>query len=253
VLLLHPRFWGAHLLMVLALAAAVALGIWQYDVWGAHRTAEARDLTSAAPTPLADVFGPDDVLTGNDNGRPVTLQGEWLPSSTLYVADRDRPGSRGGRTGYWVMTPVVVGDSAMPVVRGWSPTPSAPPVQGSTAITGWLQAGEGSGLPDDDPTDDVIPEMRIASIVQHVDMDLYGAFVVERDGAGSDGLVGVTPASIPQVSSTTSLRNLLYAFQWWVFGAFAVYIWVRWCRDVLEAERQTDEETDVPEQVPSSA
>ena len=32
--------------------------------------------------------------------------------------------------------------------------------------------------------------------------------------------------------------NLLYAIEWWVFGAFAVFIWVRWCGDSLEAERR---------------
>ena len=75
--------------------------------------------------------------------------------------------------------------------------------------------------------------MRIASVVEHVDADLYSAYVVARDGAGTAaaGLAPVTPDSIPEVSSTTSLRNLLYAFQWWVFGGFAVYVWVRWCRD----------------------
>ena len=45
----------------------------------------------------------------------------------------------------------------------------------------------------------------------------------------------MTPESIPEVSSTDHLRNLLYAFQWWIFGGFAVYVWGRWCRDQLEA------------------
>ncbi len=44
----------------------------------------------------------------------------------------------------------------------------------------------------------------------------------------------MTPDSVPKVSGSTSLRNLLYAFQWWVFGGFAVYIWFRWCRDTIE-------------------
>ena len=29
----------------------------------------------------------------------------------------------------------------------------------------------------------------------------------------------------------TALRNLLYAVEWWVFGAFAAFIWWRWVRD----------------------
>jgi surfeit locus 1 family protein len=38
--------------------------------------------------------------------------------------------------------------------------------------------------------------------------------------------------------ASTGLRNLLYAFQWWVFGAFAIFMWWRWLmEDVLERPR----------------
>jgi surfeit locus 1 family protein len=232
LLLLRPRYWGAHLLMLAALAAAIGLGIWQLHAWQAGRAADARDLTDAAALPLSRVMGGDDPFPGQYLGQPVTFQGRWLPEGTLYVADRDLHGKRG----YWVMTPVLVGKSAMPVVRGWSTRPEAPKPTGSVAVRGWLQASEGSDVPDDHPQDDVIPEMRIASVVEHVDADLYSAYVVAKDaGTGAEGLEKVTPASVPDVSSTSHLRNLLYAFQWWIFGGFAVYIWVRWCRDEVEA------------------
>ena len=210
--LLHPRYWGAHLLMLVAVAAAVLLGVWQLHVWQAARDAEARDLSNAKPLALGKVMGGDDPFPGKYLGQPVSLEGTWLPKGTLYASDRDLD----GKVGYWVVTPVLVGDSAMPVVRGWSLTPSAPAPSGPARVTGWLQASEGAGVPDDDPHDDVIPEMRVASIVEHVDADLYSGFVVER--GAEDGLAQVTPASIPKVSNTTSLRNLLYAFQWWIFA-----------------------------------
>ena len=43
-----PRYWGAHLLMVVAVAATILLGIWQYHAWEAGRDADARDLSDAA-------------------------------------------------------------------------------------------------------------------------------------------------------------------------------------------------------------
>ena len=236
-LLLAPRYWGAHLLMLAALAAAIGLGIWQLNAWQAGR---------AKPTPatsprrrrcsLDKVMSGDDPFPGEYLGQPVTFAGEWLPEGTLYVADRDLDGKRG----YWVMTPVLVGDSAMPVVRGWSAQPEAPRPSGRVDVRGWLQASEGSGASDDDPEDDVIPEMRIASVVEHVDADLYSAYVVAKESDGPRrsrhcGLEKITPESVPKVSTTSHLRNLLYAFQWWIFGGFAIYIWVRWCRDQLEA------------------
>jgi len=234
-LLLTPRFWGAHLLMVAAVVATILLGIWQYHAWEAGRAADARDISDAKPLPLDEVMSGDDSFPGEYLGQPVTFSGEWLPEGTLYVADRDLDGKRG----YWVMTPVLVGDSAMPVVRGWSAQPKAAVPSGSVQVSGWLQASEGAGVPDDDPHDDVIPEMRIASIVEHVDADLYSAYVVARKTTpqADQALSPVTPASVPKVSGSTHLRNLLYAFQWWIFGGFAIYIWVRWCRDTVAQSR----------------
>ena len=229
-LLLTPRYWGAHLLMVAAVVAAILLGIWQLHAWQAGREADARDLSKAAALPLTKVMSGDDPFPGQYLGQPVSFAGTWVPKGTLYVADRDLHGKRG----YWVMTPVLVGDSAMPVVRGWSAKPQAPAPSGSVRVDGWLQASEGSGAPDDDPQDDVIPEMRIASVVQHVDADLYSGYVVAKQaGKGMAGLEKVTPASVPKVSNVSHLRNLLYAFQWWIFAGFAVYVWWRWCRDQL--------------------
>ena len=36
---------------------------------------------------------------------------------------------------------------------------------------------------------------------------------------------------MPEVGTFTALRNLLYAFEWWFFGAFAAFVWWRWVRD----------------------
>ncbi|WP_235562105.1 SURF1 family protein [Marmoricola sp. Leaf446] len=247
--MLRPRHWGGHLLLVVALVATTWLGFWQLSAWQHGREAEARDLSSAAPVALTDAMGPDDPFPGQYVGQPVALRGTWVPASTLFVADRLRDGQRGGQRGYWVVTPVLVdgGDgSALPVVRGWSPTPDAAPVRGEVDLTGWLQPSEGSGLPDTDAADDVIPEMRVASITQRVEADLYSGFVVARDASsGTSGLAAVSPESIPEVSAVTSLRNLLYAVQWWVFGGFAVYVWWRWCRDTVEAlEREQEAEVE---------
>ncbi|WP_310961719.1 SURF1 family protein [Nocardioides terrisoli] len=230
--LLSARAWAAHLLMLLAVAAAVLLGLWQLSVWSGDRAAAARNLTHARPVPLASVMGGDSPFPGGSLGRPVTFSGTWLPSGTVYVSGRQHHGTRG----FWVVSPVLIGRSAMPVVRGWSPTAHAALPHGSVSITGWLQAGEGSGEADLNPRDDVITSMRIASLTQHVHADLYSAYVVSRDASdGTAGLARVSAPVGPSVSGATGLRNLLYATQWWFFGGFAIYVWIRWCRDQLDA------------------
>ena len=222
---LHPRFWGGHLLLILALVGAVLLGMWQFSAWDAGRAAAARDLSNAPARQLQSVMGPDDTFPGRDLGRRVTFTGTWLPESTLFVSDR----RHGDRIGYWVLTPVQIGESAMPVVRGWSAEPHAPAVSGEARITGWLQASEADKPDDAAGHDDVISAVRIASMTQHVDMDLYSAYVVSA--AADHGLAQVSPDAVPPINSNTALRNLLYGVQWLAFGGFAGFIWWRWTQD----------------------
>lgn len=250
---LAPRYWGAHLLALTLVAIATTLGLWQYDAWQAHRTAEARDLTGVAAVPLTEVLGPDDRFPGDQVGQPVTLTGEWVPSGTVYVSGREHDGS----DGYWAVTPVTVagGDAAIPVVRGWTATvEDAPePPTGSAEVEGWLQPGEGTGEADDDPGDDVLPQLRLADVIQHVDQDLYGGYVVATEPGA--GLEAASLEQLPEVAATTGLKNLLYAVEWWIFGLFAAFIWWRWVRDVTEpatgAEAAAETQQDDP--VPSGS
>ncbi len=80
----------------------------------------------------------------------------------------------------------------------------------------------------------MLPALRITDVLQRVDTDLYGAYVVSTDP--EPGLDAATVALLPAVGRFTALRNLLYALEWWVFGAFAAFIWWRHLRDQLAAE-----------------
>jgi cytochrome oxidase assembly protein ShyY1 len=222
---------GAAVLALVLVGIAGRLGLWQYDAWQAHRDAEARDLSGVAPVPLDDLMGSDDPFPAPELGRPVEVSGEWLDGG-FWVADREHD----GRAGYWAVSPLRTGDAAVLVVRGWAAQPDADllAASGRADVTGWLQAPEGSLVTDDDPTDDVFPEIRVADAVQRVDVDLYSAYLVSREPA--DGLQAAELASLPNPSRFTGVRNLLYAFEWWVFGAFAGFIWWRWRRDATAPE-----------------
>ncbi|WP_028643727.1 SURF1 family protein [Nocardioides sp. URHA0020] len=237
---LAPRYWGAHLLAVVLVAAAVGLGVWQYDAWQAHRDAEADDLTHARPVPLTDVIGPDDPFPGTKVGQPVTVSGTWVPGGTVYVSGRVQDGAKG----YWVVTPLTVDDadgSALPIVRGWVADPAQAPAapSGPTSLDAWLQPPEGTGEVDRDPTDDVLPQLRIADLIQHVDQDLYGAYGVATEP--EPGLERASVDQLPDVGTFTGIRNLLYAIEWWFFGLFAAFIWWRWVTDTA-AERPVVED-----------
>lgn len=253
---------GVHTLAVLAVVATVLLGLWQLHAWQTRRADAESTLTHVPPRALARVMTSDAPFPGLSVGRPVTFRGRWLSQDSLVISDR----LLHGRRGVWAVTPVAVcsrgtacADApAMLVVRGWAPTRAdlPRPPRGPVAVTGWLQPGEGSTDLDLHPRDRVLPALRIPDALQHVDQDLYGAYVVAREtgpapAVGStagwvpgaaDGMVGlarVTPGSLPAVSSFTALRNLLYALEWWAFGGFAVFVWWRTCRDELAADGET--------------
>lgn len=246
--LLAPRMWGLHLAVVVLTAAAVALGLWQYDAWRRGRHDEAATRSHAAPRPLDAVLGPDEAFPASGISQPVNLRGRWLPGSTVYVSGRVRD----GLSGVWAVTPVAVcapGDaaacrraSAVPVVRGWAPSPAAAPAppHGAVRLRGWLEPGESSSASDPDPADDVVPQLRIGDLVQRTSHDLYGGYVLAQRSQppAGEGLRPVAPARLPEPTVFTALRNLLYAVQWWVFGGFAVYVWLRWCRDELARTAQ---------------
>jgi len=246
-----------HALGILATTAAVLLGLWQYGAWQAGRELEVRDLAGSTPVPLDMVLSADAAFPNDEVGRPVTFSGIWLPAGTIEVTGR----SLGDRIGRWAVTPVAVcaGSTscqeapAVLVVRGWVEAGANPPPapRGSVDVTGWLQPGEGAGLPDPDPDDAVLPELRIASAIQHVDQDLYGGYVIGQGltGAGYSALEPVTPSSLPAPGSFTSLRNLLYALEWWVFAVFAGYIWQRWVRDELARTEVAARDLDADEAV----
>lgn len=243
---LAPRYWAGHLVAAAAVVTCALLGHWQLDVWHDHRNDSAAAVTREDPVPLDDVLGPDAAFPASGVGRPVVVEGRWDPAHTVYVADRPRD----GRSGVWAVTPVVTGTgSAIPVVRGWSPTAEgapAPPA-GRAALVGLLQPSEDTGLQDTDTHDDVVPQLSTTELLPRASYDLYGGYVVVTDrdlpsgapsSTGMAGLEAVTPAHLPGPDASSGLRNFLYAIQWWVFGAFAAFVWWRWVQeDVLGRRR----------------
>jgi surfeit locus 1 family protein len=249
---LAPRYWAGHAVMVVLAVAATLLGVWQLDVWRGHRTDAATGRTHATPVTLEHALGPDQPFPSGDVGRPVTMAGGWLPADTVFVRGKEQ----GGHRGYWMVTPLTITatGSALPVVLGWVADPAAAPAAptGSVALTAWLQPSEDdTGVVDDDETDVVVPELQTAELVQRVDQDLYDGYAVARGGVA--GLPQADLPKLPDAGWSTALRNLLYAFQWWVFGGFAVLMWWRWLTEAIAvAEGTAAEEAELSAEDPAS-
>jgi surfeit locus 1 family protein len=246
--LLRPHLLAVHLFALLAIAVCVVLGLWQLGVYESEQADQQDALASATPVPLTTALGPDAGLTNEFLGAPVTAEGQYAPDAQQFlVSDR----SRQGRSGYWVVSPLLLDNgSAILVVRGWTPKASAPPVPTTpVTVTGALQPGEEPGADSLPGPDRIVDSIRIPSLVGVMPFDLYSAMLIRtaEEPKPTDGLAPVDP-SAPNVPWTDGLRNLAYALQWWVFAAFAVFMWWRVCEDLI-AKR----ESSPPEEQPSDA
>jgi surfeit locus 1 family protein len=242
--------WPVHAVALAGILGCLLLGRWQLHVWQDHRAQDSAAVTGQTPVPLDSVLGPDAAYPDVGLGRPVVVQGTWMPGETVLVSGQ----RQGSAIGYWVVTPVLTSSgSEIAVVRGWRAgrygVPAAP--RGTARLVGLLQPSDESGPVDDDVQDRVLPALSITSLLPLLHHDPYGGYAIATSRAvpggatraGMSGLAPAQPAHLPGADASTALRNLLYALQWWVFAAFVVFMWWRWLTDdVLTADRPDAEE-----------
>ncbi len=230
----RPGLLGLHAFAVVAIVACVFMGLWQagvYDSRQEHERAESRTVPRVA---LDGLWGADDPFEGRLNQRPVTVEGKFAPADEqVWVAGK----IQAGQSGVWLLAPVVIDDAALLVVRGWAPEVSNFPAvpAGDVTIEATLQPGEGGGAPFD-PTTREIGAVRIPALTNELPYDLYSGFAISSSPQVSGGLDLAEPPT-KDVPWTTGLRNLAYALQWWVFGAFALFMWWRMATESVAAAK----------------
>jgi len=202
------------------MAAMVTLGLWQFGAYDDRQASDAASQAGRRPVPLDDVLGPDEGFPDDGVGRPVTVTGEFLAAEQLYV--EGLPGSQGR---YAVVTPLLTDNgAAVLVVRGSSGEASADVPTGDIEVRGSLEPSTADGGPVDDAR--VTDGLRVSALVEAVRQDLYGGYVVASEGAATAGLMPAV-APTPDPSRWAGIRNLLYAFQWWLFAGFVAFMWWR--------------------------
>lgn len=235
---LRPGLVGLHVFAIVAVAFCVLMGLWQLGVYDSRQERERADEQSVPRVALAGLWGPDQPFESRLNQRPVTAKGTFAPASQqVWVTGKEQA----GRTGAWLLAPLLVDgdDQALLVVRGWAPSVTDfPPVPtGVVSIDAVLQPGEASGAAYD-PDRREIGSVRIPALTNELPYDLYSGFAVSTSASVSGGLDLVPPPEPGDVSWTVGLRNLAYAVQWWVFGAFALFMWWRMSTESVAASRE---------------
>ncbi|MGZ5373089.1 MAG: SURF1 family protein [Aeromicrobium sp.] len=233
---LRPGPLGLHAFAIASIAACVFMGLWQMGVYDSRQEHERADRQKVPVVALEGLWGPDEPFESRLNHRPVTVSGRFAPTSDQFWVSGK---VQNGKSGFWLVAPFVVdgGSQALLVVRAWSAEAGALPKapESVTDISAVLQPGEGARSPLDDNR--VTGALRIPALINVLPYDLYSGFAISTTPATAEGMSLATPP-LPDTSWTSGLRNLMYAFQWWVFGLFALFMWWRMSTESLEAARR---------------
>ncbi len=228
-MLLTPRWVARFALLVVVVMACAWLGSWQ---WGRARVEVVRTPPMTVAV-LTDIHEPGQPVNQDQIGRRVSLSGAFDTGQELLVVDRQDS----GRPGVWVLTAFSVegiDHAIVPVVRGWLPlgedVPPAP--EGEQRIVGWLEPTESDALRQRGR--DPLPEGQVeivssAELLSLWEPPLFQGFVIQQQPEPEPPLVQVAPPSLT-VEQSFDWQNAAYGIQWWLFGLFAIFWFVRMVR-----------------------
>lgn len=233
--------WAIAAAAVLAIAATLALGEWQWSraqqKLALHAAiAERQDAPVLANRQLAAAAGDVAALLH----RPVELRGEWVAAHTVYLDNRQM----GGKPGFYVVTPLRLegSGSAILVQRGWvqrnfAQREQLPAVQtpaGPVVVRGRLAPPPAKLY--------AFSEEERGLIRQNLDLARFQSetglpllqLSVRQLGAASEGLL----RDWPQPASGAD-KNYGYAAQWWALaGLIAIlYAWFQFIVPRRQARR----------------
>jgi surfeit locus 1 family protein len=249
---LRPKWIVGHIVCLALIVAFINLGFWQLRRLHGKRVRNhlIHEREAEAPTSLDDAL-----RTGADGAayRRVRVEGTWDAKDTVLVRSR----SLDGESGYHVLTPLVVGDEAIIVNRGFAPSGSGgepailatvrPRSDFHVRIDGLLRASEKRGAfgPKDPATGrlTVVSRLDIPRLQEQIDLRLVPVYLQRQSSTPPEGDI---PRLLP-LPATDEGPHLSYAVQWFIFATVGAIGWPlllrKQSRDLaMEDRSQTDEE-----------
>ena len=222
---LRPGLLGLHALAVVAVGFCVVMGLWQLDAYEGRQD-DAQGGARRQVVPLAEVWRPGEAFTSDLKDKRVSVKGR-------FAADDIRVARDDGST--WLATPWVIGDHALLVVRGEG---ERAPASNATELDVVLEPSEPGGRALGPGRDGVrtTNAISVPVLINDLPQRLYSGYGIALTDTG---LPLVEPPE-PNVSWTVGLRNLAYALQWWVFAAFALFMWWRMAGENVAMRRAED-------------
>ncbi len=236
--------WGwiaSHLFALAMVVLMVNLGFWQLRRLD-ERRADNASVAAAMAQPPADLAAHLDLLGPPPEYTAVAAAGSYLADAEVRIGNR----SSGGQPGFWLATPLDLGDGrAVAVVRGWVPRRSlsglddratAPPA-GAVTVAGLAFDSVGGGRiaetsPGQAPE---ISRMDLARFEEVSGVDVVDVWIRLRAQAPAQPEGLPVPVPDPDLSEGP---HLSYAFQWFFFSAGAVVVYALILRRAAAQRRE---------------
>ncbi|MGA0208552.1 MAG: SURF1 family protein [Candidatus Nanopelagicales bacterium] len=223
---LTPRWLIALVALIAFIALCIFLGRWQWDrtqdILAAERAA------ASAPSDLVEVLNDDGTWNNADIGRTVILDGTFT-GDELLLPNREYQ----DQAGTWTITRFELDDQrSIAIVRGWLPNDEqSPPIrQEPTTIEGVLHPNEAFY---EGANQEQIITVVAPALAEVWNTELIDGYVMLQK---QDPILLAADAPAPVIVPPTvqvgdvpfPLQNFFYAIQWWVFAAFAIFVYGRW-------------------------
>ena len=256
------RWIRLHVLIWLILIPSfIGLGMWQRSRYHERKAENAviKTAMNAPPVPIEDADAIGAAVPQKDRWKQLTLVGTFDPAHQFLARNHQE----NGNPGFWVITPMTLGDGTSVLVnRGWIPTASSSDQQspvipaapaGKVAVTGRLQQSETKGNTGIRDVTAGLPTGQIslvntASLAAKTGLQLRGGYAEvitskPADTAANPSGVQITPVDAPSLDEGPYLS---YWFQWWLFCVIAVGGWATIIR--REAQHRDREAAEAAEE-----
>ncbi len=223
-----PGWIASHVFALAMVVLMVNLGFWQLRRLDERRTSNA-EIAAAMSQPPADIAAHLDRRGLPPEYTAVAATGTYLADAEVRIGNR----SSGGQPGFWLATPLQLGDDrAVAVVRGWIPRRSltglderstAPPA-GEVVVVGLAFDSVGSGRVAETAPGEVpeISRMDLDRFAEVSGINVEGVWIRLRAQSPPQ------PEGLPEPVPDPDLGegpHLSYAFQWFFFSAGAVVVY----------------------------
>ena len=260
---------GSLLLVLVLVTCFVGLSAWQVD-----RAQHKNDVTESAEVDelkdFNDVMDAQAPMPGILADQRVSLSGHWIPDAQVVIPGRVQDGD----SGYWVVTMfapdgahlgegVKVANAekktiAIPVVRGFATDEdtamNSEARDGQVELTARIGPIEGPVEGNDLPDGQVHTVSTSQIINLFPDLLTYSGFLIPETADGAAASVGID--GLEQVPTTTTrdeggfdLQSAVYALEWIIFAAMALYMWFQLLRDDYVRRRLGEDSQDSEKRV----